>query len=726
MALGFPREAEQEKIFPSTANSMSIGHSVSAGDDAFITSSMYESTSKLFVFTPTKGGCSQEETASTESGDEDFSSIHSVSVSLTSKDSEASDDDKSLSPRSSDNKSLSPRSSDVDVAASTCIYSIVFLMNVKAACCGRAQGRNILGYGTELAPKREAASPVLTPASKSTSKSSKYGKQRSKATAREAKKDAKTIERLPMPALPASTADSWVMQQRTKITSKDDDAKVLRAMRSILNKLTLEKFESLFDQLVDCGIQTPSHVSMLMQEVFEKATTQHQFIPMYAELCKRLEKDSLIGFAIGGEGNQYNFRRLLLDECQRAFEQLLQPCSLDSAGDEEEQIRRKQKALGNIKLVGELLVQGMLGSALFVKCCNSLLQSRETCAEALECLAALVMVAGPKFDVHEWQHHASLEQVFSDMADLTRDKSTPPRKKFLLRDVLDMRKANWCTSVNQAAVKAQPMTLEEVREKAAEENPLMKGSASPKRQQLQTRAPLPVGLVCRGEDNRVVARPQRSKPNKTLRKQSSDSTGSAFSTSDVVRSLSSLFRGSPQHQKYTCETEAITEVQAPLQFGLDGNSGKAESLSLAGPSTPDTPKEYDVVTFRRALASTLTKLALDKNVPAAVQYIRLQEVPVEFQADEFCDILSRILEEKRGAVRRCELAFAAGLVANEQSPFDSNACLQGIGLFFRDVYADLCTEVPRLPAIIRSEFVPTMNPVYQTELNNVLPEDMRV
>jgi hypothetical protein len=133
---------------------------------------------------------------------------------------------------------------------------------------------------------------------------------------------------------------------------------------------------------------------------------------------------------------------------------------------------------------------------------------------------------------------------------------------------------------------------------------------------------------------------------------------------------------------------------------------------------------FDLVSFRRELATTLARLAVDKNVAAAVQYIRLQQVPEESQADQFCDILSRIVEERRGAVRRCELAFAAGLMAAEDSPFDRHTCFEGIRMFFQDVYQDLRAEVPRLPQIIKSEFMPIMSIMFSADdLKPLLPEE---
>ncbi|CAJ1431299.1 unnamed protein product, partial [Effrenium voratum] len=56
---------------------------------------------------------------------------------------------------------------------------------------------------------------------------------------------------------------------------------IARSIKSILNKLTLEKFQALSQQLLSCGISTAQHVEVLIREIFDKATTQHHFIDMY-------------------------------------------------------------------------------------------------------------------------------------------------------------------------------------------------------------------------------------------------------------------------------------------------------------------------------------------------------------------------------------------------------------------------------------------------------------
>jgi len=164
--------------------------------------------------------------------------------------------------------------------------------------------------------------------------------------------------------------------------------------------------------------------------------------------------------------------------------------------------------------------------------------------------------------------------------------------------------------------------------------------------------------------------------------------------------------------------EANAKPKGPKPWASQAKN-KAPSPKAVSPR--ETPS-FDVVAFRRALASILGDLASDRNVPAAVRRIRLQEVPVECQSQEFADIISRIVEERRGPIRRSALAFAAGLANAEQSAFDRNACLGGIGQFFREVYPELCHEIPRLPAIVTSELLPTLQNVFKSEeLKSYLP-----
>merc|ERR1719487_1622158 len=270
------------------------------------------------------------------------------------------------------------------------------------------------------------------------------------------------------------TAGSWIAAMQSKRTVSDpdlDDEKVACKARSILNKLTVEKFDSLFEQLVTCGITKPEHLEMLMREVFSKATTQHHFIGMYADLCVRLEQDKRISSVVEAAGQQHGFRWLLVNQCQISFEELLQPAFMQQAGkdaemDAEYASKRKEQALGSIKLIGQLVVHRMVTSNVLVECSEQLLRCRDSCPEALEYLAALLTVAGKQFDTPAWPRHPRLLEVFSCMRKLSKDKSIKARDRFLLRDVLDVRDAGWPHCANKAMLTAPPMKLDEVRQSA--------------------------------------------------------------------------------------------------------------------------------------------------------------------------------------------------------------------------------------------------------------------
>ena len=151
--------------------------------------------------------------------------------------------------------------------------------------------------------------------------------------------------------------------------------------------------------------------------------------------------------------------------------------------------------------------------------------------------------------------------------------------------------------------------------------------------------------------------------------------------------------------------------------------GLAPPPGLVDVSTKPSPEPFNPKTFRRELVSILTDLAQSKNVAAAVRRVRAQQVPIELQATETVDILTRAAEENRGNPRRLYFAFVAGLARGNPSAFALAEVLSGIQIFFKDIYVDLCDEVPRLPSMIEVELVPTLREVFAVAIvESLLPK----
>lgn len=175
-------------------------------------------------------------------------------------------------------------------------------------------------------------------------------------------------------------------------------------------------------------------MELLIHEVFEKATLQHNFIEMYADLCVLLHDHFLAKPYASPDADPTNrknsFKKLLLDECQASFEStLVPPAPVGELGSEEQclaHLNYKAQLLGNIKLVGALLSRGMVAGKVGIAIMEEPL-SKPT-PEALESLASLLTAIGASFDWPDWKYKAMLSHIFQRVKALAEGKSCPPRE----------------------------------------------------------------------------------------------------------------------------------------------------------------------------------------------------------------------------------------------------------------------------------------------------------
>lgn len=224
-------------------------------------------------------------------------------------------------------------------------------------------------------------------------------------------------------------------------------------VRGILNKLTPEKFQPLSNDLLSLNLNSKKILLGVIHLIFEKALDEPKYSSMYAQLCRRISKE---GSTVEAE-NDY-FETLLIRVCRDKFinrslysESIINSPSTGDPNEIDEEERRyvaKQKILGNVKFIGELFKLEMLNAAILHKMLEELLDKKsrtypslEDRCEDMECLSQIFRTCGKHLDTEKSKN--LIDQYFDIMEHKSNSSKYPPRIRFLLRDVIELRKDGW-------------------------------------------------------------------------------------------------------------------------------------------------------------------------------------------------------------------------------------------------------------------------------------------
>lgn len=485
------------------------------------------------------------------------------------------------------------------------------------------------------------------------------------------------------------------------------DEKLVKSVRSLMNELTVDKAEGVYEKIVGRGIKTPAHLAVVAFEVFQKATMHHQLIPTCVEFCMQFKGDPRLQPAIGAEGGPQSFRQVLLDQCWPTFEHLIGSDQFDPSIRHSLDVSQKKQVNGSVKLIGELVMRGILSPRLLIECAEALLRRQRACIDLLEPLAALLVLMGPKFSAQSgWVHGWRLETVFQHVKELSRDEAIPLHYRLVLRDVVSLRSSPGWSRCGAAPIDLRKSASDEIQLEADggsiqkqpleyDQRSLPQQSTNPK---FQAKPPHSMLNLARSALLAPVDSGVRAPPK------------THFTTTNPAMSLKKALRAEP---KPLAGTPADTPATAVGQL-----------RPQAAKVSPVTQAAFDPKAFHRELSAILRELSATADVGDAVNRIRKQNVPAAHQEKEYVDLLTRAVES-RAPARKAAFALVAALAADEPSVFDRTKCLAGLSDFFVDVYEDLCEEVPQLPTVVHDELLPAMLSVFpQHTLDGVLPSDL--
>ncbi|XP_033156527.1 eukaryotic translation initiation factor 4 gamma 2, partial [Drosophila mauritiana] len=255
---------------------------------------------------------------------------------------------------------------------------------------------------------------------------------------------------------PPPITGRWIppsLRPQHGLTQSEKNDAVFRRVRGILNKLTPEKFQELSDELLKLDLNSIAILNGVILLIFEKALDEPKYSSMYAQLCKRLSEEAP---SFDKEpSNLCTFLRLLLAVCRDKFNNRLKrdendnrPPPENEADEEERRHLAKQRMLGNIKFIGELNKLDMLSTNVLHQCIMELFDKKkkrtagaqEMC-EDMECLAQLLKTCGKNLDSE--QSKELMNQYFEKLERRLKSSEYPPRIRFMLKDVIELRQNNW-------------------------------------------------------------------------------------------------------------------------------------------------------------------------------------------------------------------------------------------------------------------------------------------
>lgn len=263
-------------------------------------------------------------------------------------------------------------------------------------------------------------------------------------------------------------------------TKNDEEKKteeLYKKVRGVLNKLTPQKFDTLLSQIKALKVDTIERLQGVINLVFEKAIDEPNFAVAYAKMCMELSQMEVGITTTDGKKEIVNFRKLLITRCQEEFEKQSRDESItedkikeiENCQDpekkkeleeelEDAQRRIRVRSVGNVRFIGELFKISMLTVNIMNVCISCLIQHKDE--ESLECLCRLLTTIGRKLEEHK-----DIQNYFDEMQKIVHDKVVSSRIRFMLQDVIDLRRNKWVPRRQDAG----PKTIDQIARDVATE-----------------------------------------------------------------------------------------------------------------------------------------------------------------------------------------------------------------------------------------------------------------
>ncbi|KAF8669229.1 hypothetical protein HU200_051560 [Digitaria exilis] len=394
---------------------------------------------------------------------------------------------------------------------------------------------------------------------------------------------------MPSPVTPMQAMHKAERKYVVGKVSDEEEAKQ-RQLKAILNKLTPQNFEKLFEQVKEVNIDNVATLTGVISQIFDKALMEPTFCEMYANFCFHLA-GALPDFSEDNE--KITFKRLLLNKCQEEFErgerEEAEADKTEEEGEikqtkeerEEKRIRARRRMLGNIRLIGELYKKRMLTERIMHECIKKLFGDYDNPDEEnIEALCKLMSTIGEMIDHVKAKGH--MDVYFDIMQKMSTSQKLSSRVRFMLRDSIDLRKNKW----QQRRKVEGPKKIEEVHRDAAQERHAQSSRL--------------------GRGPSVSSLPRRGAPPMDYGPRGSSSLASPSSQQGSIRGVPPQSRGfGSQDIRFDSRTVPLPQRAVKDEaITLGPQGGLARGMSIRGQPPVSIAEPPSVVDHRRVVSGS--------------------------------------------------------------------------------------------------------------------------
>lgn len=308
------------------------------------------------------------------------------------------------------------------------------------------------------------------------------------------------------------SANRWVPKFRQKKTEEKklapdgvtellDKDEVERKMKSLLNKLTLEKFDPISADILSIANQSKWETDgvtlrSVIEQIFLKACDEPHWSSMYAQLCGKIVKDidsEVKDETNDGKTGQKLVLFYLVDRCHTEFEKGWTdklptnpdgtPLEPEMMSDEYYQAAAaKRRGLGLVRFIGFLYRLNLLTTNMMFECFRKLMKelNDKPSEEILESVSELLNTVGEKFENDKFSSGQAvlegsrvLDLLFERLHKLIDAGEISSRVRFKLMDVAELREEkNWVSDKKDTG----PKTIQQIHQEEEVQRMIKMGS----------------------------------------------------------------------------------------------------------------------------------------------------------------------------------------------------------------------------------------------------------